>query len=588
MRKAIVSGVLLATVTGWLIFLTSATEAAIVNPSTTLPEDERQIEEDRERAVFDALVSVDPSLAAQDIIEGQATVDQDARIAQEVERLRLDRKSQFKHLTWSHIKKMITPETILAKEQFLESRGKTLATVLSRAIDVYIPAQVAKERVSLAKFRIAKAIRDLLPEASFNAVVKSGSLSGASFLGDNWRMQFRQPIFRGGVLWNTLFLEMSNLEIAKAEYDKAISDLIADVSEAYLEYERTRNVLHDQEQLFEKVKEQKRISDEKYKAKLISEIEKLNSDSLTSQAQYDLETAEQELEIAKLELQKFLKLENEDEIEIKALYDLDRFDVESFQKAITIPKRDGSLSDGDLNGLIETAYQSRPDLQVEAYKLKGTQLAYRVALGRRLPQFDMLLEFGELAEAFVQDLDSKRRPKHSHEFRFGMEMTWPLAGNTLKYTYDHDQRAPSVTQFQSGRGTRTRSNSFSVGFLDDLGQFSSMIEAKISNLEQVVELEKTERDVVREVKEAYFNFKKALIQVESAYKRMGYRGRLAQLAKHRLETNEIQISEYLQAEMDFTEERALVYKALSDFFLSKAKLNRAIGIRDYLMVESLG
>ena len=588
MRKAIVSGVLLATVTGWLIFLTSATEAAIVNPSTTLPEDERQIEEDRERAVFDALVSVDPSLAAQDIIEGQATVDQDARIAQEVERLRLDRKSQFKHLTWSHIKKMITPETLLAKEQFLESRGKTLAAVLSRAIDVYIPAQVAKERVSLAKFRIAKAIRDLLPEASFNAVVKSGSLSGASFLGDNWRMQFRQPIFRGGVLWNTLFLEMSNLEIAKAEYDKAISDLIADVSEAYLEYERTRNVLHDQEQLFEKVKEQKRISDEKYKAKLISEIEKLNSDSLTSQAQYDLETAEQELEIAKLELQKFLKLENEDEIEIKALYDLDRFDVESFQKAITIPKRDGSLSDGDLNGLIETAYQSRPDLQVEAYKLKGTQLAYRVALGRRLPQFDMLLEFGELAEAFVQDLDSKRRPKHSHEFRFGMEMTWPLAGNTLKYTYDHDQRAPSVTQFQSGRGTRTRSNSFSVGFLDDLGQFSSMIEAKISNLEQVVELEKTERDVVREVKEAYFNFKKALIQVESAYKRMGYRGRLAQLAKHRLETNEIQISEYLQAEMDFTEERALVYKALSDFFLSKAKLNRAIGIRDYLMVESLG
>ena len=63
--------------------------------------------------------------------------------------------------------------------------------------------------------------------------------------------------------------------------------------------------------------------------------------------------------------------------------------------------------------------------------------------------------------------------------------------------------------------------------------------------------------------------------------------KLAQLAKHRLETNEVQISEYLQAEMDFTEERGLLYKALSDFFLAKAKLNRAIGIRDYLMVEVL-
>ena len=114
-----------------------------------------------------------------------------------------------------------------------------------------------------------------------------------------------------------------------------------------------------------------------------------------------------------------------------------------------------------------------------------------------------------------------------------------------------------------------------------------MIEAKVNNLEQIVELEKTERDVIREVKEAYFNFNKALIQVESAYKRMGYRDRLAQLAKHRLDTNEVQISEYLQAEMDSTEERGLVYKALADFFLSKAKLNRAIGIRDYLLVEEL-
>jgi len=195
-----------------------------------------------------------------------------------------------------------------------------------------------------------------------------------------------------------------------------------------------------------------------------------------------------------------------------------------------------------------------------------------------------LVEFGELAEAFISNAMD---PNHLHEFRFGMEMTWPFLGNTLKYTYDHDQHAPSVTQFQGGAGTRVRSNTFSAKLLDDMGQFSSMVEAKVNNLEQIVELEKTEREVVREVKEAYFNFNKALIQVESAYKRMGYRERLAQLAKHRLDVNEIQISEYLQAEMDFTEERALVYKALSDFFLSKAKLNRAIGIRDYLMVEVL-
>src|SRR3990167_1276881 len=87
------------------------------------------------------------------------------------------------------------------------------------------------------------------------------------------------------------------------------------------------------------------------------------------------------------------------------------------------------------------AYQHRPDLQVEAFKLKAAQLAYRVALGKKgLPQVDVIMEFVELAEAFIEDLDSKKRPKHSHEFKVGMEVTWPIGGNTLKYTYDHDHK----------------------------------------------------------------------------------------------------------------------------------------------------
>lgn len=562
----------------------NAQSAQMVPPKASPGKDERQIEKEREKAVLEALVSVNPSLAPPDELKGEVTVDQDIQVEEELLRLRETRKKQFKHLTWGHIKHAITRDSILAKGKFLEERDKNLSIVLERAVQVYIPAQVAKERITLARFRIAKAIRDFFPEASLSADVKKGSLSADAFTSDNWRMRFRVPVFRGGVLWNTFFLELANLEVAKREYDKAISDLVADVSEAYFEYERTRNALKDQEILFKKAEGQKKISDQKYASKIISEIEKLNTDSLYSQAQYDLETAQQEVEIGRLELQKFLDLKTEDPIEVASLYQIDKLNVESIKKASLTPAGSGEKSQENLDRLIELAYEHRPDLQVEASKLKATQFAYRMALGKRLPQFDLLVEFGELAEAFLIDTDD---PNHRHEFRFGMEMTWPFLGNTLKYTYDHDQRAPSVTQFRSGAGSRTRSNSFSVDLLNDMGQFSSMMEAKVSNLEQIVELEKTERDVVREVKEAFFNFNKALIQVESAYKRMGYRSRLAELAKHRLDTTEIQISEYLQAEMDYTEERGLVYKALSDFFLSKAKLNRALGVHDYLAVDVL-
>ncbi|MBI3998979.1 MAG: TolC family protein [Candidatus Omnitrophica bacterium] len=586
MRKPICPKLLVWIIAIGLIFPVSTLNAATLNPTSPSPDDERKIEEDREKAILEALMAVEPSLPLHQPDQGK-TVKVTSEVIQDVENIRQARKEKFKYLSEGYIKQAVTPEAVGEKELFLEKREKNLQDVLARSVDVSVQAKVAKERVTLAKFRIAKAIRDFFPEAAFEADVKKGSLSAPAYTSDHWRMKFKIPVFRGGILWNTLFLEKSNLEIAKREYDKTISDLIASVSQAYFEYERARNVFYDRQELIVRCKAQKKISDEKYEAKLISEIEKLNSDSLYSQAQYDLETAQQEVEIAKLELQKYLYLETNDPIEISSLYSLDKLKVEALKKT-KIGKGVGDTGtqfENDLDHLIELAYENRPDLQVEASKLKATQLAYRVTLGQRLPQFDLMVEFGELAEAFVIDADD---PNHLHEFRFGMEMKWPFLGNTLKYTYDHDQHAPSVTQFQGGTGTRVRSNAFSVGLLDDLGQFSSMLEAKVNNLEQVVELEKTEREVVRDVKEAYFNFNKALIQVESAYKRMGYRARLAELAKHRLGTNEIQISEYLQAEMDFTEERSLLYKALSEFFLSKTKLNRAIGIQDYLAVEVLG
>lgn len=562
----------------------SLLNAAPVSPAPLSNMDERRVEQERDQAVGEALSAYVPLTDEEAALKGKAAGDEKS-IALEVEKLRRARKSQFKHLTWTHIKQMITTDSVLARNQFLDERDKRLGVVLDRAVQVHVPAEVARERMGLAKFRIAKAIRDFFPEASFSTDSKVGALSAAAYQSRNWRFNLRQPLFRGGVLYNTLLLELANLETAKREYDKTISDLVADASQAYFEYERARNVQQDQTELFERAKEQKRISDEKYKANLISEIEKLNVDSLYSQAQYDLETAQQELEIARLDLQKFLDLEVKDPIEIQALYHLDQLKVEPLKAAkLFSGSSEPRAFESSLNQFIELAYEYRPDLRVEASKLKATQLAYRVAMGKRLPQADFIFEIGELAEAFRVITD---HPDPHHEYRYGVEVTWPLGGNTAKFTYDNDERAPSVSQFQSAAGTRTIANSFSVSILDDMGQFATLKEAKISSLEQVVELEKTERDVLREVKEAFFNFNKALIQVESAYKRMGYRERLVQVSKHRLDQNEIQISEYLQAQMDHTEERGLVYKALADFFLSKAKLNRAIGVRDYLTVEAL-
>ena len=73
--------------------------------------------------------------------------------------------------------------------------------------------------------------------------------------------------------------------------------------------------------------------------------------------------------------------------------------------------------------------------------------------------------------------------------------------------------------------------------------------------------------------------------MESSLKRNQYRQKLVQVAQNRLQKAEIEISEYLQAELDLAEERARLDRALADLFKAKSKLNRAIGIRDFLPME---
>jgi outer membrane protein TolC len=121
--------------------------------------------------------------------------------------------------------------------------------------------------------------------------------------------------------------------------------------------------------------------------------------------------------------------------------------------------------------------------------------------------------------------------------------------------------------------------------LDGLQALVEGKEAEVDKLDQIVELENAEKEVVQDVKQAFFDYQKSLIQVESTLKRVDYRERLARLAEHRLGKNEIQVSEYIQAEIDLLRERTELHRALKDYFSAKAKLNRAVGRREFLPIE---
>ncbi len=508
----------------------------------------------------------------------------------EVSELRQERTEKMPYLDTSFIDSEINPEKISQTMDFLKGPPKTLNKVLDRAAQVYTPARASRERISLAQRRILAALRALFPEASYEFSDKDGLLSIDKFNHQDYKFKFRQPLFRGGVLWNTLLQEKAGLESAEREYAARVNDLINEVSAAYFEYERTLKVVTSQAAAIEQMEKYAGMSKRKLKENIVSQIENLNAQSIFSQMTYDYETSKQELELAKLDLQRYLDLDFEAPLEIVSLYK-----IEDLLKDAGEDSGEAGNADYDPFGksakpmptlaeLVDLSYQHRPELQVESSKLESARLEERIRHGKLMPTADVVLEFGKMGEAFD---NIEVNPGLRREFRLMLEFNWNFAGNKVNYTFENSESAPSVSQFQGSTGSQTTRNTIAVGILDGLEDFAQVKEAEVSRLDQISELEKTEKETVQDVKQSFYDYQKAKIQMKSSIQRADYRRRLAMLSKHRLEKNEIQISEYMQAEIDLLQEQATLHKAVADYYTAKAKLNHAIGLSHYFPIEGL-
>ena len=512
----------------------------------------------------------------------EAAITMDEALKDQVKRLRKERQKQMPYLNKATLREKINAEKLRQRRQFGSGGAKSLDDLLERAVEVHTPALASRERIVLAKRRILSAIRGLAPEANFEYNLKKGTLSTDAYTSQNYKVSLTQPIFHGGILWNTLLQEKAGLEAAQKEYVSTIEDLVSDVTAAYLEYNRAYQVVQYQEKTLKTLKHYVDISKQKYKAQLISEIENLNTESLYSLNQYDHETSKQELELAKLDLQRYLDIGLEAPVETRPLYDLDNF--VSDRKESDLGKDDQSFDidqgnpSADLPELVDLAYQHRAQLQVESSKLDSARLQEKIRLGEFMPKLDLSIDFGKLGESFKA---IRLDPGLRQEFRLLVEMTWNIGGNKATWSYENDEKAPSVSQFQTGAGSLTRRNSLQVGVLDGLADWVSVKEAEVAKLDQITQLEKVEKEVIHDVKQSFFDYQKAKIRVKSSIQRYNYRKRLSAYSEHRLGKNEIQVSEYLQAEIDVLTEATTLHKALADYYTAKSKLNHSVGIRNY-------
>ncbi|MBU1862330.1 MAG: TolC family protein [Candidatus Omnitrophica bacterium] len=484
------------------------------------------------------------------------------------------------------------------QRNLLEREGDTsyylLEDCIRGATERHLPVEIAQDKVSYYRRRLVKAIRELFPALNISyehdlgfKLLKDDTIPGdrtnQQFRSEKWKTSLSQPIFRGGALWNKVNEERANLRAAKAEYDKVFFDLSIEVARAYFNYSKAQTILSFREKLLREANRALVISEEKMKAALISEIEHLNVQSQQSQLLHDLESAKEDIALALLDMQKALHLDISEPVEV-ALLEAEYIDsVKKMLASNTVQtERDATEQEEQLNTLLELAYENRPEFIIQKSKVDAAIYREKAAVAGWLPQMNVQVERGQKGEAYIED---DNNPPWDMEHRVAFDVQWNVGGNTLRYMYDKNRQATGVEATEPGAGIGKdgyydRKNTVSFSLLDGLDQFVQTKETEISRKEALLELELSEKDIVSEVKESFYNYSRSMIQLKSVFKRLTYRQKLVSLAKHRSEINEIQISEYLQAEIDLISEQNNVYKAVIDYFLAKLSLSKSIGIKD--------
>jgi outer membrane protein TolC len=95
------------------------------------------------------------------------------------------------------------------------------------------------------------------------------------------------------------------------------------------------------------------------------------------------------------------------------------------------------------------------------------------------------------------------------------------------------------------------------------------------------ELNKIRQDVTLEVKEQCFNYRKALIQLETATSKIKFQERDLEYTKMKRGLDEVPDSNVIDGLIKMAQEKFGYVQALTDCHISIASINKAIGIEDY-------
>ena len=446
------------------------------------------------------------------------------------------------------------------KEVPLESPsapGKlTLQQCIEIAIENNLPLKTADKHIDLAKQKVLEATRRLLPDVSVKYEDLEGTdySQGKPYKGETIAVEGKQSVFRGGEYMFILKQAKINLKIAEENKRKLKNELIASVKDAFHGLVRAKETINIQQEFLNESEGVNSSVSKQFLEGVCPELEYLDVQARYNQAYYQFISADEDLKLAKIILKQAIDLGPEQQIDIQYSLEYKRQEI-------------------DLKQCFSLALKNRPKVKVNELVKEYAALGKKLASSKGWPKIDIMGSYGESGEAFEEDTLER-----AEEWYLGTKVKVPFGGSTAEYNYTQEKRAPILS---AARGTESTIHSYRLNIFDDLKYFSGKKQAIIEFEEAENELKKTKKEVLLEVEENFYNYEKAIIQIDSATSKLKFQSKEVEINKLKRQLGGAADSQVMESLMKLAQEKFSYIQAVTSYFTAIANLNKAIGIADH-------
>lgn len=425
-----------------------------------------------------------------------------------------------------------------------------LASFVDLALKNNQPTKVALEEVTLAKLKTVEAKRGFFPGLKFLGYNTTGEVFKVDYEERESKVQVDQPLLTGGRLMDTLKQSQTNLEITQKNYDRLKFDVMQKTETAYynliaakIRLEGQMELLKDAEEMFETIKKLSGLG-------MIIPLELTSAQAWLEQVRFQMEGIKQDLLMAELTFQQVLNIKETPQVEMQ-LPEMKKLNL-------------------DLDTCLKIAMKNRPEIYLSKLLVKFNYYGRRVEASKNNAfSVDLTGSYGYYQGHF------KTEPwRSSSNWYGGLKVTKPFGASTSNTSYTQDK-----TQPRFGQTSPTASSTVSAEFnlLDNFKRLSDKKRADIDLDRSLSDFNETKKTITFEVRDAFLNYQKAILQLNTARAEMKFRQNELEVNKIRALVGESSLSTAMSTLVNLSDTFTKYVQALANYHIFLANLKKATG-----------